>query len=266
MAFAESARESWGKRYGDEAPMLDASLDIFLRHRSVRKFSPMPISEGRIAGLVAAGQSASTSSNLQMWSLVSVQDPERRKQIAALCGNQKQIIECAWFFAVLLDHHRTRVVAESAGIDPDGLDTYECMLVGAIDAALAAERMVCAAEAQGLGICYIGALRNRPAEVAELLNLPHGTFGVFGLCIGVPADDEKGDIKPRLDQHAIWFEEQYPDEIDFEPYNARMSSSLAERGLTFTWAEQVGRRVQLEGMSGREALGNYLRSIGIGVR
>jgi len=78
-----------------------------------------------------------------------------------------------------------------------------------IDAALAAERLVCAAESLGIGICYIGALRNDPDGVRAFFGLPEGVFGVFGLCLGWPAKGVEAEIKPRLAQEAVWFRETY---------------------------------------------------------
>ena len=63
----------------------------------------------------------------------------------------------------------------------------EHFIIATVDVALSAQTTVIAAESMGLGICYIGALRNNPAEVSELLALPEHVYPVFGLCIGHPA-------------------------------------------------------------------------------
>jgi nitroreductase len=63
-------------------------------------------------------------------------------------------------------------------------------LMAAIDTALAAQNAVVAAESLGLGTVYIGALRNQPERVAQVLGLPHKSFAVFGLCVG-HADPEQ---------------------------------------------------------------------------
>src|SRR5579872_1446516 len=118
--FDESPSEAWRLRYGSEAPELP-DLERFLNHRSVRAFADRPVSEEIAAGLVAAAQSAATSSNLQLWSVVSVQDPERREKIAELCGNQEHVRTCGLFFAFLADVHRIREAALAANEKADGL-------------------------------------------------------------------------------------------------------------------------------------------------
>jgi nitroreductase len=255
----------WQCRYGSDAPTFDSRLEAFLEHRTIRRFSPASVSEEDIAGLVAAAQSAATSSNLQSWSIVSIQDPERRLQIANLCGGQKQIITAPWFFAFIADLHRIDQYAQAAGIQADGLDTVEMFTVAAIDAALAAERMVCAAEAIGLGICYIGALRNEPGEVQKLLSLPTRTVGLFGLCIGHPSPEAKAAIKPRLAQDQVWFRETYSQSLSSNEYDARAAEFFTNQGMPSdaSWAAKSGERVNISGLSGRERLLEFLHFQGL---
>jgi len=261
--FDETPAEAWTKRYGTEPPALP-DLGRFLSHRSVRKYKPEPISQEILQGLVAAAQSAATSSNLQLWSIVSVQDPARREEMAKLCDDQSQIRDAGVFFAFLADHYRLKRAAEAVGEGGAGLSYTEFFTMAVIDAALAAERMVCAAESLGLGICYIGALRNDAQGVKEFLNLPDGTFGVFGLCIGWPAEPLRAEIKPRLRQEQIWFQETYSREVDVSEYDARMRGFYEEMRMKgdVTWSMRSGRRVDLHHMTGRETLLEWLRGQG----
>ncbi len=261
--FDESAGQAWLARYGSASPGLP-DLGTFLNHRSVRKFKPDPISEEIVRGLVAAAQSAATSSNLQLWSVVSVQDPDRRERIAELCASQKQVKSCAVYFCFLADHYRLRKAAEDHGKSCEGLGHAEFFTMAVIDAALAAERMVCAAESLGLGICYIGALRNDAAGVKQFLNLPEGAFGLFGLCIGWPAEPLRADIKPRLSQDAIWFRETYDQEVSVSDYDQRMGEFYESQGMDRSqpWSQKSGSRVDLHHMTGRETLLEWLRGQG----
>lgn len=264
--FSETFVEAWRKRYGCDPPFAREDIAGFLRHRSVRKYSDEPIDEQTISALVAAAQSSATSSNLQLWSVISVQEPERRESIAKLCADQDQIREAAWFFAFLADHYRLRKAASEAGENPGGLDYVEFFVMAVVDAALAAERMVCAAESLGIGICYIGALRNNPEGVRELLELPEGTFGIFGLCLGWPAEGLGAEIKPRLSQSAIWFRERYDRNVSVEEYNSRMKPFYESQGMKgeFTWAARSGRRTNQ--LTGREVLKAWLERQGFNLR
>lgn len=259
----ENPIEAWLKRYGATAPPLP-DLSRFLNHRSIRKFSPEPIPEETIQGLIAAAQSAATSSNLQLWSVVSVQDPARRSRMAELCGNQKQVKDCAVYLCFLADHYRLRIAAEKKGEACEGLGHAEFFTMAVIDAALAAERLVCAAESIGLGICYIGALRNDAEGVKQFLGLPEGTFGLFGLCLGWPSEPVTAQIKPRLGQDAIWFREVYNAEVSTDEYDERMREFYESEGMKgdVTWSARSGRRVDLNHMTGRETLLEWLKGQG----
>lgn len=263
--FTENAGQAWRERFDENAPEGAWPLAPLLRRRSIRAFEDRPVSEDLIRGLIGCAQSAATSSNLQMWSVVSVQDPDRRQALNELCSSQSQIATAPWFFAFFADAHRIRRASELAGDDPTALDTTEMMMVAMIDAALAAERMSCAADLVGLGSCYIGALRNHADKVNKLLGLPSETVGVFGLCVGWPEEGAK--IKPRLRASEVWSREQYQ-EPDFTEYAQRMQAFYEQEGMNpgVTWMQRTARRCQDASIGGRIALRGFLDRQGLGRR
>lgn len=262
--FEESIEAAWTKRFGLSAPVTIDSVRPLLAHRSVREYSDAEISHDTIKLLIGAAESASSSSNLQLWSVVSVQDKNRREELAKLCGDQDHVRKAPWFLCFLADHYRLRKAAAARGEQAAGLDYAEFALMAAIDASLAAERLVCAAESMGIGICYIGALRNDPAGVHKLLNLPKGTFGLFGLCIGYPAENSKAEMKPRMLPGDVWFEETYNTEANCDEYDLRMRPFYESQGMkgSVTWSMRSARRVDGNHMTGREVLKEYLESQG----
>lgn len=268
MSFRETFPQAWQSRYGSSPDFDLPEIAPFLRHRSVRKYSDRPVSEDTVKALVAAAQSAATSSNLQLWSVISVQEPNRRARIAQLCGDQKQVETAPWFLAFFADIHRLRTAALAAGESAAGLDYEEFYAMAIIDAALAAERLVCAAESLGLSICYIGALRNDVDAVQEFFGLPLGTFGVFGLCIGFPEEDSSAEIKPRLQQESVWFRERYPESLDVREYDERMRAFYESQNMKgdATWSMRSGRRVDGNHMTGRERLKAWLERQGFHLR
>ena len=266
--FDESPAEAWLLRYGESPPGLP-DLGRFLNHRSVRKYdTSRDVPESLVAGLVSCAQSAATSSNLQLWSLVSVQSPEKREQVALLCGDQSQVRGAAWFFAFVADHARLRSIGQAAGETCAGLDYNEFYTMAVIDVALAAERMVCAAEALGLATCYIGGLRNDVAGVKALLGLPCGTVPLFGLCLGWPVAADSSAIKPRLPQASVWFRETYDLQAGTGDYDDRMRKFYESQGMNgdVTWAMRSVRRVDGEHMTGRERLKPFLTEQGLDKR
>lgn len=262
--FSESFVEAWEKRFGRPPDFPPPAIDRFLTHRSVRRYRDEEVSEDLVRGLIGAAQSAATSSNLQLWTVISVQDRERRGAIARLCADQHQVREAPWFFAFLADHFRLRQAAAEVEESAAGLDYVEFFVMALVDAALAAERMVCAAESMGLAICYIGALRNDPEGVRRLLELPEGTFGIFGLCLGWPAEDAGAEIKPRLSPDAVWHREIYRREVPIAEYDERMRAFYERERMRgdVTWSMRSGRRVDEHHLTGREVLKEWLSAQG----
>ena len=122
-------------------------------------------------------------------------------------------------------------------------DYTEQFIIATVDVALMAQNLVIAAESVGLGICYIGGLRNNPQEVSDLLELPRGVYPVFGLCLGYP--DQDPEVKPRLPLPVILKQERYNEEGDEEAI-ARYDETIREYYATRTggghgisWSEQV---------------------------
>jgi hypothetical protein len=140
---------------------------------------------------------------------VAVRDVARKERLAALAGGQAHIREAPLFLAFLVDLARLSGAAARASKPAEGLDYLDTFLMGALDAGFAAQNTVTAAESLGLGTVYIGALRNRPEEVARELGLDPGVFAVFGLCVGHPDPTRPAAVKPRLAQRSVLFHEQY---------------------------------------------------------
>ena len=120
-------------------------------------------------------------------------------------------------------------------------------MVACIDAALAAQNAVVAAQSLGLRTVYIGAMRNEPVRVARLLGLPPRAFVVFGLCVGYPDPQAKNEVKPRLPQSTTLHHERYdaaPETQDRPGYDTEMSKFSARNDMqATTWTQRMlGRR------------------------
>ncbi len=179
-------------------------------HRSIRRFTSEPVPEAILRMLIETAQRASTSSNLQCYSVIVVRERKKKEQIAALCGNQRQIVDCPVFLAHCADLNRAKIVCEDAGYDFEAR-YIEYLLLSVIDSTIFAQTLLSAAEGVGLGGCFIGAARNHPHELAALLGLPPLVFIVFGLTLGHPDTTQAPIIRPRLPLEAIMHHESYDD-------------------------------------------------------
>ena len=266
-----TTQELLRQRYGNDIPPSIISspvIDLLLSHRSVRSYSNEPLPEGTLETMIAAAQSAATSSNLQTWSVVAVTDPDRKHRLATLAGDQNQIRRAPLFLVWLADLARIAQAAADRHMPHEGLDYLEMWLVGVIDAALAAQNAVVAAESLGLGTVYIGAIRNHPLEVAAELQLPPLVMPVFGMCVGRPNPTRPAAIKPRLPQDAVLHREVYrPEQIPpaVERYNETMKAFYASQQMNVEgdWVDHSARRVAgPHTLSGRDVLREVLHRLG----
>jgi FMN reductase (NADPH) len=207
------------------------TLSLLMKHASVRQYQDKPVSEEQLTAIIAAAQMASTSSNVQAYSVIAVTDSALKSELAGLAGNQVYIEQCPVFLVWCADLYRLREVAKP---HLQGETTYEDstenLLVATVDVALAAQNAAVAAESLGLGIVYIGGLRTRIAEVSELLGLPELVYPIFGMCVGYP--EGTSSLRPRLPLEAVLHRNHYNAETTVEQvklYDEVSANYLRER-------------------------------------
>ena len=262
-------------RYGDNAVPPVGKLNDLLRsllgHRSVRAYLRDPLPPGTLETLVAAAQSAASSSNLQTWSVIAVEDRGRKARLAE-ASNQQAFVEQAPLFLVwLADLSRLDRVARAHGRTLEGRDYLDSFMVAAVDAGLAAQNAVVAAESLGLGSVYVGALRNDPELVAAELGLPQQVMPMFGLCVGYADPAQPSAVKPRLPQPVVLFRERYSPQAEMEQiarYDESLSAFSRRHGMgDVTWTDRVLLRMaSLSGMNGRDRMRAAMKALGFELR
>jgi len=241
-------------------------IDLLCSHRSIRKFTAEPITEELLESIVQAGLASATSSNLQGTTIIRVRNPETRAAIAELAGGQSYVESAAAFFVWCADLHRSSVACEMAGGEFHGGMT-EHFIIAATDCAIAAQSAVVAAESAGLGICYIGGIRNDPAKMTELLQLPEQVVPLFGLCLGWP--DQDPQLKPRLPLSVTLKDEFYHESNDaagIEAYDAEMREYYLERTggkVDRTWSSDMS---ALLGKESRPHMRPFLEGQGMNIK
>lgn len=260
-------------RYAGTAPAIRANavIETLLAHGSVRAYAATPLPDGTLETLVAAAQSAATSSNLQTWSVVAVEDAGRRDRLSALAQNQAFIRQAPLFLCFVADLSRLARVGAGLGRQLEGLDYLESFMVAAIDAALAAQNAAVAAESLGLGTCYVGALRNHPEEVAAELGLPPMAVALFGLAVGYAAPGAGGAVKPRLPLPVVLHRERYgatDEAAAIAGYDQALAAFSDGQGLgRVTWTGRVLARVgYAAGLGGRDRMRAALAALGFPLR
>lgn len=253
-------------------PEFDTPLmEAMRRHRSIRRYRPEPLPPGMLEAIISCAQMASTSSYLQQYSVVVVEDSARKERLAALCGNQEYVRQCPTFLVFCADLNRLQRVCEREGTRIQ-VEYVEAFLTAAVDAALLAQNVALAAESLGLGIVYIGAIRNNPADVVAELALPSLVFPITGMCLGHPS--ESPPPKPRLPLPAVLHRERYErEEMDeqLEAYDAEITGMEMfrhlETGEVYGWMARAARRMAYSDPKRlRVDVGRVLREQGFGLR
>jgi len=217
-------------------------IDSLKSHRTIRKFTDKTIAPELMQELFLAEQGAANSTFLQGATIIRVADIASRKALAEFAGNQTYVESAAEFKAFCADLKRAGNYGRAYDMPFEG-DYTEHFIIATVDVALMAQSLVAAAESVGLGICYIGGIRNKPHEVAALLQLPRGVYPVFGLCLGYP--DQNPEIKPRLPLPVIVKNEVYNETGDEEAiakYDEEIREYYRTRtggGHGISWTEQV---------------------------
>ena len=187
--------------------MSQTVLDTLNKRVTIRLFTDEPIADDLLDSILEAARRSPTSSNMQTYSIIVVKNPEVKKQLAVLAGNQKHVEVCPVFLAFCADIYKLGVVADMHGLKLE--KTLETSLVSTVDASLVGQSVQTAAESVGLGAVMIGAMRNHPKEAAQLLGLPQGVYIVYGMCLGWPDQVQIPPQKPRLPKELVIHYESY---------------------------------------------------------
>lgn len=218
--------------------IMNQTIDLLCRHASVRHFLDVKLSDEQRHAIMESARATSSSSFLQMVSIIHVQDPKLRIELARLAGNQSYVATAADFWVFCADFARNLQIAPDAR-----LGFTEQLLMGSIDCGLMAQNALTAAESLGLGGVFIGGIRNAPDEVTALLKLPEHVIPLLGLCVGVPA--QKAECKPRLPLSILVHEECYQATLDQQQlaeYDDTMTYYYASRSSNNkqqSWSSQV---------------------------
>ncbi|HEY5527049.1 MAG TPA: nitroreductase family protein [Candidatus Anoxymicrobiaceae bacterium] len=191
-------------------------MDVFeaiASRRSIRKYKSEPVPQELLDKVLEAARIAPSTSNTQSWKFMVVTDPDKRKKIRDSAFGQRfveqapVVIVCCVDFEAFKDRGRQTLKLVMRGVRPSmemilrsvrggkdkDFDPERVVINGTMNVTIAVEHMIIAAEALGLGTCWVRAFD--PVAVAETLSLPEGMVVLSLLPLGYP--DEKPKPRPR---------------------------------------------------------------------
>lgn len=206
-------------------------IGTILTHRSIRKFKEQPIPENDLNEILVAATKASTTGNMQVYSIVVTQDKGIRQQLWESHFKQGMVLEAPVVATFCADFNRFNKWCKMRKAEP-GYDNFLSFFTAAIDALLAAQNFCVAAEDKRLGICYLGTTTYMAERIIDILHLPMGVVPVTTVVTGFP--DENPGLTDRLPLDGVVHFDTYKDytseEID-NLYREKESSELTKQLL-----------------------------------
>lgn len=182
--------------------------DILLQRKSIRKYSSRPLEDNLLHDILEKGCRASTTGNMQVYSIIITRDEDMKKSLLPLHFNQEMVTEAPVLLTFCADFNRFNKWCRQNDAVP-GYDNFLSFFTAAADALLVAQTVCVAAESEGLGICYLGTTTYMADKIIEVLELPTGVVPVTAITLGWP--DEDPEQVDRLPLESVIHSEVYRD-------------------------------------------------------
>lgn len=162
-------------------------IEAIKKRRSIRKYLDKPVPEHLLEEILECGRLAPSDSNTQPWNFIVVRSEEMRTRVAEVSHRQDWMVAAPVFIVCVAD---VRVASPEKGPmeineDTGGIAVKQIIL----DTAIAGENMVLAAEALGLGTCWVSWFVQE--EIRPVLEIPSDKYVVSVLTLGFPAQEPK---------------------------------------------------------------------------
>ncbi len=182
--------------------------DVIKGHRSIRQYEQKEVSDEVLHQILEAGIRASSSGNMQSYSIIVTKDKALREKLYEPHMEQSMVTDAPVLLTFCADFNRMRKWLEANGA-PVHFDNFMSFMIGAIDATLVSQNVALAAENLGLGICYMGSTLANCDQIGEILNLPPNVVPIVGFSLGYPA--ENPEVRDRLPLDGLVHYETYQD-------------------------------------------------------
>jgi len=227
---------------------------IFMNRRSVRAYADRPIEDRIKEQILAAAMRAPTAGNLMLYSIVEIDDLELKKTLAQTCDHQPFIARAPWVLVFVADYARIMAWYAEQGVPELCAKQGKAMerpreadlLLACCDALIAAQTAAIAAQALGLGSCYVGDIMEQWETHRQLLSLPRYTFPITMLCFGYPTEQQRTRAQTeRLPKTLIVHHNQYqvPSEDGLATMYPEAGQSLYERKFGAAFSLEMRRSV-----------------------
>lgn len=230
---------------------MNETINLMKSHSSVRRFKDERIPDADLKAIIEAGSAASSWKNFQSYSIIVVRSEEKKQALYDLTP-QPAILQADTILLFVGDHNRASKAAELHQEPFDAKGT-ENLLISSVDAALAGQNAMLAAESLGYGGVFIGMIRHSALAVAEIFALPDYTYPVFCIALGVP--NQHFPVKPRLNLDSFVFQEEYQEQsVEAIQVHDAVQTEYAGARQTELWSERLVNQFKQEEQPETKAL------------
>ncbi|MFX0211736.1 MAG: nitroreductase family protein [Candidatus Hodarchaeota archaeon] len=247
---------------------------VIHNRRSIRSFSQQEVPDDILEQIIQAGIRAPFAA--QLYSIVFTRDSEKMKKLRGIYSTTQVL------FVFFVDFTKIEKIIDLRGYTYD-YDDGMLLWLGIQDAVLAAENIILAADALGLGSVLIGGAPLQADSIATLFNVPKRVFPIVALCLGYPDASVETDIRPRFPLKYIAFEDSYKDlsESEIQECMHQMDDGFITQGYyiklrakiplkkgadsidydKYSWSEHQSRKYT-QGMWSKERLFSIIKRYG----
>ncbi|MGN0097662.1 MAG: nitroreductase family protein [Corynebacterium sp.] len=293
------------ERYGQPQPWSPTewndTLETITAHRSVRLWQDREVDDTVLSTILAAAQSAPSSSNKQTVSVVVVRDHAVKEQLAGIGKRMSSHVATApvlllWLvdFSQIRFHATQAEQAAETGTPGDAteihgvsslpphdlgsLDYLDEPVTSVLDIGIASQTAAVAAESLGLGTVYLGSMRNDIGAVQEILGIPQDVVPFLGLAVGYGDPEENAGVKPRLPMELVVHHDRYNARSDeagaqertrlLADYDEALADYFARYGQHPRWSDQTLHRVSQKAATKtkRHLIRQFLEKAGFGLK
>jgi len=210
---------------------VNQTIETLVNHKTIRNYKSDPISQDKLNAILEAGFRASTTGNMQVYSIIVTKDQAKREELCKLHFGQKMVEQAPVLLTFCADFNRFNKWCQQRDAEP-GYDNFLSFFTAAIDALLAAQNACIAAESLGLGICYLGTTTYQADKLVEFFNLPEGVVPITTVVVGYPNEDppQADRLPARGVVHYEKYQEFSEKEID-EVYKEKEALPLTKQLL-----------------------------------
>jgi nitroreductase len=196
---------------------MNQAMEVLMQHRSIRKYKNTEIPQEILDGVLSAASRGSTTGNMQVYSIIVSKDQTMKEKVWGYHFKQPMVMQAPVMLTFCADFNRFNLWCRQREAEP-GYDNFLSFCTGLIDAVIAAQNAAVAAEALGLGICYLGTTLYNAQKIAELYECPDGVVPITTLVLGYA--EETPELTDRLPVEAVVHQEVYKQysEADIDLY------------------------------------------------